>query len=157
MDKQKQDLLQALIEKPSTYEIQVSDNSMLPDNIKKRKTLSFTIKPPTLEILAKCALPALKIPESIRESKELKLDEAIEYRNEMAEVFAILAHGKATDFPSWYVPFVLNNLTPKELYMLFYESVLKLQTDFFLNSFQIANQNNPMMMNQINDSIPTNS
>ncbi|MEE9408271.1 MAG: hypothetical protein V3V28_09370 [Polaribacter sp.] len=157
-DKNKQQLIQALIEKPSKYDIEVLDNSMLPDKLKKRKAISFVIKPPTLEILAKCTLPALKIPESVRESKDLKLDEAIEYRNEMAEVFAILAHGKPSDFPTWYVPFFLNNLTAKELYMLFYESVLKLQTDFFLNSFQIASQNNPMMMmKKVKDLTPTNS
>ena len=92
---------------------------MLPNNIKKRKTLSLTIKPPTLEVLARCALPALKVPESVRESKDLKLDEAIKYRNEMAEVLAIMFHGKATDYPKWYVPFILNNVTSKELYMLF--------------------------------------
>jgi len=157
MDREKQDLLEALVEKPSTYEIKVSDRSMLPSNLKGRKTISFTIKPPTLEVLAKCALPVLNIPESIRESKELKLDGAVAYRNEMAEVLAILAHGKATDPPDWYVPFVLNNLTPKELYMLFYESVLKLQTDFFLNCFQIADRNNPMLMDKVGGSIPTGS
>lgn len=158
MDSQKQHLIEALIEKPSNYNIEILDHSMLPDKLKKRKAISFVIKPPTLEVLAKCTLPALKIPESVRESKDLKLDEAIEYRNEMAEVFAILAHGKATDYPNWYVPFILRNVTPKELYMLFYESVLKLQTDFFLNSFQIASQNNPMMMmKKIKDLTPTNS
>lgn len=145
-NKSKQQLIQALIEKPSNYDIEVIDNSMLPKKLKQRKTISFVIKPPTLEVLAKCSLPALKIPESVRESKDLKLEDAIEYRNEMAEVFAILAHGKPSDYPSWYISFFLNNLTAKELYMLFYESVLKLQTDFFLNSFQIASQNNPMMM-----------
>ena len=157
MDKEKQHLIQALIEKPSKYDIEVLDNSMLPNSLKKRKSISFIVKPPTLEVLAKCTIPALKIPENVRESKDLKIDEAIEYRNEMAEVLAILSHSKNSDYPSWYIPFFLNNLTAKELYMLFYESVLKMQTDFFLNSFQIASQNNPMMMNKkIKDSIPTN-
>ena len=157
MDKKKQDLLQALTEKPSTYEIEVSDGSMLPSNLKRRKTISFTIKPPTLEIMAKCAIPVLKIPQEVRESTDLNLETALQYRKEMAEVLAILAHGKASDYPKWYVPFILNNITPKELFVVFYESSLKMNSGFFLNSFQIVNQNNPMMMNKVKDSIPTNS
>ena len=155
-EKEKQALLQSLIEKPTTYELEVLDNSMLPDDIKDNKTIVFEIKPPTLEVLAKCALPALRIPENIREAEDLKLEEAIKYRNEMAEVLAIVVHGKNTDYPEWMPSFILNNLTGKELYIVFYESILKLQTYFFLNSFQIANQNNPMMMNQKKDSTPTN-
>lgn len=154
-DNEKQALLRSLIENPTTYELQVLDNTMLPEDLKDNKTLVFEIKPPTLEVLAKCALPALKIPEEVRESNDLKWQDAIEYRKEMAEVMAILAHGRKSEHPSWYVPFFLNNLTGKELYILFSESVLKMQTDFFLNSFQIVNQNNPMMMNEINDSTLT--
>lgn len=156
-DKGKEELLRSLIEKPTVYELEVLDNSMLPDTMKQDKTITVTIKPPTLEVLAKCALPSLKIPEAIRESKDLKLEQAIEYRHEIAEVLAILIHGKKEQHPEWMVPFLLNNLTGKELYMLFYESMLKLQTDFFLNSFQIAGQNNPMMMmSRKNGSTPTN-
>jgi hypothetical protein len=158
MNKDKQHLIQALIEKPTTYNIEVVENFMLPEELKNEKEISFTVKPPTLEVLAKCTIPVLKIPESIRESKDLKIEEAIDYRNEMAEVLAILSHSKNSEYPSWYVSFFLNNLTAKELYMLFYESVLKMQTDFFLNSFQIAGQNNPMMMKmKAKDLIPTNS
>ncbi|WP_142783349.1 hypothetical protein [Changchengzhania lutea] len=156
MDKQKQDILKALIEKPTTYTIDVKDASMLPDDLKGKQTLKFTVKPPTLEVLSKCASIVMGIPEDIRESKDLNIDEAVRYRSEMAQVFSILAHGKQDDYPDWYVSFILNNVTAKELYMLFYESVLKLQTDFFLNSFQIASTSNPMMMNPKNDSTPTN-
>ena len=147
MSDSKQKAIEALIEKPSNYKIQVSDNSMLPNKMKKKKMVSFVIKPPSVEVLAKCALPVLKIPENLRQaSKDLKFEEAIKYRNEIADVLSILAHGKDTEPPTWYSPFFLKNLTPKELYLLFYESIMKMQTDFFLNSFQIANQNNPMMM-----------
>jgi len=157
MDKQKQQLIQALIEKPSNYEIEVLDNSMLPEELKEKEIISFEIQPPTLEVLAKCSTPALRIPEEIRNSKDLKLEDALKYRSEMAEVLSILAHGKSTDYPKWYLPFFLNNLTAKELYMIFYESILKMQTDFFLNSFQIASQSNPMMMmEKANDLTPTN-
>lgn len=144
--KQKQ-LLESLIEKPSNYDIDVTDSSMLPDNLKKRQSISFTIKPPSMEVLAKCAIPLLNIPEEVREAKELTLDKALEYRKEMAEVIAIIAHGKNTDVPEWYVGFILNNVSGKELFGLFQDTALKLQSDFFLNSFQIASATNPMMMN----------
>lgn len=146
-DRDKQQLVNAFLEKPSVYTIEVIDNSMLPASLIENLELEFTIKAPSLEVLAKCALPMLKIPESIRESADLKFEDAIQYRSEMAECIAILAHGKDSVIPEWYIPFFLKNLTAKELYMLFYESIMKLQTDFFLNSFQIANQSNPMMMN----------
>lgn len=156
-DKGKEALLKSLIEKPTVYELEILDNSMLPTSMIDDKTIKLTIKPPTLEVLAKCALPSLKIPEEIRQSKEIKLEEAVKYRNEIAEVLAILIHGKKEQHPEWMVPFLLNNLSGKELYMLFYESMLKLQTDFFLSCFQIADQNNPMIMSQKkNDLTPTN-
>ncbi len=142
-----QQLINALIEKPSTYDIDVIDTSMLPQNLKRRKTISFTVKPPTLEVLAKCVVPLFNIPKEIREAEELALDEAIKHRKEMAEVVAILAHGKQTEHPSWYADFILSNITPKELYNLFYEISLKLQSDFFLNSLKIVSQSNPMQMN----------
>ena len=150
MKNEQQKLLESLIEKESKYEIDVIDNSMLPDNLKKRKKLGFTVKPPTMEVLAKCAIPLLTIPEEVREAKNLQLDEPLKYRRQMAEVFSIIAHGKNTDVPSWYVDFVLNNVTGKELFYLFQETALKLQSDFFLNSLQIASQTNPMMMKKRN-------
>lgn len=146
MNNEQQKLLEALVEKQSNYSIDVVDNSMLPESLKKRKSISFTVKPPTMEVLAKCAVPLLRIPEDVRASKNLSLETAIEYRNEMAEVFSIIAHGKNTDIPDWYVDFVLNNVTGKELFYLFQETALKLQSDFFLSSFQIATETNPMMM-----------
>ena len=139
-------LLESLIEKESNYAIDVVDNSMLPSNLKSRKKLAFTVKPPTMEVLSKCAIPLLTIPEEVRNAENLQLDVALEYRRQMAEVFSIIAHGKNTDVPIWYVDFVLNNVTGKELFYLFQETALKLQSDFFLNSLQIASQTNPMMM-----------
>ena len=158
MKDEQQKLLESLIEKESKYEIDVLDNSMLPDNLKKRKKLGFTVKPPTMEVLAKCAIPLLTIPEEVRSTKELKLDVALKYRKQMAEVFSIIAHGKNSDVPDWYVDFILNNVTGKELFFLFQETALKLQSDFFLSSFQIASQTNPMtMMKKTVDSTLTSS
>lgn len=155
-EKEKQALIKSLIEEPSTYEIEVQDNSMLPASLIDEETVTITIKPPTLEVLSKCAQTALSVPENIRTAPNVDIEEALKFKNEMVKVLSIMAHGsKKGDIPEWYEPFFLKNLTGKELYILFYESILKMQTDFFLSSFQIVNQNNPMMMNQKNDSIPT--
>ena len=139
-------VLRALIEKPSKYTIEVSDNSMLPEADKEKKELTFTIKPPTLEVLSKCAVPLLKVPENIRNSSNLKLEDVIPFIKEMTECISVLAHGQSDDYPAWYPEFFSKNLTGKEVYMLFYESSLKTQTDFFLSSFQSAGALNPMMM-----------
>lgn len=145
MEAQKQ-LINALVEKTSKYEIDVIDGSMLPQNLKRRKTITFTIKPPTLETLAKCTVPLYKIPKEVREADEIPLDMAIKYRKEMVELITIFAHAKKTEPPSWYTDFILNNTTPKELYNFFFELSLKLQSDFFLNSLKIVSQSNPMMI-----------
>lgn len=143
----KEKLLNAFIENPSNYTIDVSDNSMLPDKLKGKDELKFTVKPPVLSVLAKCALVLNKIPKEILEpNKEVKLVDAIKYVNEMAQVFSILSWGKTSDYPSWYVPFIVNNVTPKELFQLFEEVAYKTQSSFFLNSTQIAGVANPMMM-----------
>lgn len=149
----KQELIQALIEKPSVYEIDVLDNSMLPDKLKKRTSLSFTVKPPTIEVLANCADIIMQVPQEVREKQDLALDEAAKYVTEMAGVVCVLAHPKGTP-PKWYLPFIKANLTPKELFMLFKEASMKTQADFFLASFQNASLANPMT---INDLTPTNS
>ncbi len=93
------------------------------------------------------------IPQEVLKSANISLKEALKYRQEIAEVVAILAHGKSTDYPKWYVEFFLKNLTGRELYQLFYETSLKTNTGFFLSCFQIASQTNPMMMQ---DLTPTN-
>lgn len=149
MENNKELLLKALTEKPTNYAIEVSDNSMLPEELKTLESITFTVKPPVLSVLAKCALTMERIPETIKASKEtIKLEDAINYIDEMAEVIAILAHGKTSDFPSWYVSFIINNVTPKDLFYLFQEVSLKTQSSFFLNSFQIANVANPLVMIQ---------
>ena len=151
-----QKAVEALIEKPSTYKIDVLDDSMLPQKKKKPrfswfkkkqgiKKVTFTVNPPTMEVLAKCVVPIMEIPEKIREANEVRIEEAVKYSEQMARCFAIMAHGCKTEVPDWHVPFILKNITPRDLYQLFYECSLKLQSDFFLNSLKIANQN-PMMM-----------
>ena len=140
-----QKLIESLIEKPSVYSIDALDRTMLPKKLRGKKQISFTVRPPSLETLAKCVVPIMEIPENVREAKEISIEQAIPFREQMAQCFAIMAHGKQSEVPAWYVPFILNNVTPKELYQLFYECSLKLQSDFFLTSLKIASQN-PMMM-----------
>ncbi len=140
MEDNKQKLVGALIEKPSIYEIEVTDNSMLPKNLKHRKTLTYVIKPQSIEVMALCTDVSYRIPQEIREKKDLKINEVIKYVNEMAEVISIMTF-RTLEYPKWSVPFLLKNITAQEMYAVFYESMLKLQSDFFLQSFQIANQN----------------
>lgn len=148
-----QQLIQALIEKASIYEIDVVDGSMLPKNLNKRKSLKFTVKPPTIEVLAKCADVMMRVPAEVRNKEDLNLADALNHVDEMAEAVAVLTHTKGTP-AKWVTPFIKANLTPKELFMLFKEASMKTQADFFLGSFQTANQANPMM---INDLTPTDS
>lgn len=144
----KEKLLNAFLENPTSYKIAVSDNSMLPENLKNKKEIGFTIKPPVLSVLAKCAKVLQKIPPEITDpNKNVQLADAITYIDEMAECFAIISHGKTTSFPEWYKPFLISNVTPKEMFYLFSEASLKTQSSFFLNSFQVAKVSNPMMMN----------
>lgn len=146
-------LIEAFIEKPTTYEIEVLDNSMLPKGIKEKQSLKFTIKRPTMKVLAATAAPLAKVPKSLREKEELTLEEIVPYLNEIAEVIAILAHGASSrDIPEWYVGFFLANLTDNELFLIFKETSLKTENSFFLSYIQAASQTNPMM---IEDSIPT--
>lgn len=137
-------LIQAIIEQESIYDITVIDNSMLPKKMKSKKLVQFSVKPPSLEVMALCALPLSSIPESVKEVEQVEFKEAAKYVSEMAEVFAILSHGKKKGLPQWYVPFILANVTVKEMFLLFSETALKMQTDFFLSSFPIADQTNPM-------------
>lgn len=142
----KEKLLEAFLENPTHYKINVSDASMLPDKLKEKKEIGFTVKPPVLSVLAKCAIVLQKIPAEIADpAKEVSINEALKYINEMAECFAILAHGKTSNMPEWYIPFLINNVTPKEMYYLFSEAALKSQSGFFLSSIQVANASNPMM------------
>lgn len=143
----KEKLLNAFLETPSHYKISVSDNSMLPEKLKDKKEIGFTVKPPVLSVLALCSAVLQKIPEHIiNPEADVKLSDALEYIEEMAQCFSILAHGKTTEYPDWYVPFLINNVTPKEMYYLFSEAALKSQSSFFLSSIQVASVSNPMMM-----------
>lgn len=149
MDDNKEKLLNAFIENPTTFKVNVSDSSMLPDGMKDKKTVDFVIKPPVLAVLALCATVMAHIPPEVRNpDKQIKLSIAIKYLNQMAESFAIISHGKTTPYPEWYVPFLINNVTPKELFYMFTEAALKTQSSFFLNSIQVADETNPMMMHK---------
>ncbi len=148
-----QKLLESFLKQPTTYTIDVLDNTMLPDGIKDKKQLKFTIKRPTLKVLASTALPLSKIPKEIREKERLTLTEIVPYAYQIAEVVARMAHGaNPKPMPDWYVPFFLANLTDKELYAIFEETAMKADSSFFLSCIHNASQTNPMM---IEDLTPT--
>lgn len=142
-------LLNTFINKATNYKVDVIDNSMLPANLKKEKQISFSISSPSLDILTKCGLILEKIPKEVRTSTDDKqfIHKSLNYTKEMAEIFCLISWGKSKSLPVWYLPFILSNVTAKEMYHLFYEISLKMQPSFFLNSIQIAEMINPMMKN----------
>lgn len=147
LTKAKKDLLNAFQETTSTYHIDVLDNSMLPEALKQKEKISFVVKPPTIRILTKAGLVLADLPEELVFSeKQIDFREAIKYANSMVKIFCIISHGKETNYPDWYESFIMNNVTPKELYLLFQEVVLKAQIGFFLHSFKIQGMMNPMMI-----------
>ena len=156
--KDQQKVLQALVEEPSRYYITVLDGTMLPAGMQKKKEVEFEIKPPTMEVLAQCAIPLQSLPDK---PEKMTFKEAVSYIDQMVRIVCIVCH-RSTKYPSWCEPFIKNNTTPKELHFIFHETYAKMKTDFFLNSFQTASLINPMMMKtkremMISDSILTNS
>lgn len=143
-----QDLIQAFIRKPTTYKISVRNNSMLPKNIKKKKTIDFTIKPPTPYVLGLCADILGDVNDDVF-SKEVDLSVITSYQIEIAKVVAVLSF-EETNFPDWYVDFIRKNTELIELKQMMQEIAVKCNPGFFLNCFQIAKESNPMMMTKMN-------
>jgi hypothetical protein len=149
-------LLQALIEEPTRYTIDVLDGTMLPENIKNKKTLDFVVKPPTLEILSKAAIILQEVPEEILKAESLGLKEVAPYIDLIIKVICTVSYGQKGDYPDWYEPFFKSNITPKEAFGIFQEVSIKMQSDFFLSSFQIATKLNPLMLKNPGDLTHTN-
>jgi hypothetical protein len=149
IEQSKAQILSALIMEESNYEIDVVDNSMLPDHLKKKEVMEFVIKPPVLDTLNRMAKVAMRIPEEHRQIDTAK-EISIQYIEEIVEILAIMVHGNSKKpMPEWYVPFFMKNCNTEDLFKLYQESSMKIRTDFFLPCFQTANVLNPMMM--IND------
>lgn len=164
--KNKQKLIDDFLENPTTYHIDVIDKSMLPNDLKKRKVIDFTVKPPTMFVLTMVADTLLKLPPDILKSETIQVVELLKYSKQMIKIFCRMSHGKTDDYPGWYEDFIDKNCTPKELFLMFQEVTAKTQTGFFLNSFLIAEVSNPMMMTRMEtgkttsdlpDLIPTDS
>lgn len=145
MTKEKQ-LLTALVEKPTTYTIDVIEASMMPN---KDKKVVFTIKPPTLQTLSYCAMHLQDLPDHLKDMQEVTLKDALPHIDTMIKVICVLASSKE-EYPKWWEDFFKLNCTPKDVFQIFHEASLKMQTDFFLTSFQIASLTNPMMMRKPN-------
>lgn len=157
MEKEKIKLLSALIEKPSTYKIKVEDSSMMPREFKDKEVFELKVKPPSLHTLSRHALHLVNIPEAIRNTDDktpITIEDAVKCIDDLVGCIFVLSHLRDTD---WGFEFIKKNIQPIEAYYLFVETKLKTQTDFFLSSFQSALGNNPMMMNEVQDSTPINS
>lgn len=172
MTKEKQ-LLTALVEKPTTYTIDIENDSMLPelvkaDAIKKaddynkgrkkeeqiKPLFIITINSPTLHTLSHCAIHLQDLPEHLKDMQTVTLNDALPHIDTMVKVICVLASSK-DDYPEWWEDFFKLNCTPKDIFQIFHEASLKMQTDFFLTSFQIASLTNPMMMRKPKGLIPS--
>lgn len=138
--------LDALRNKPTTYYVTVIAPDPLPEKLKGREEIAFTVKPPTFATLTEIALVVERLPEDLFEGQAMSA-KALKHLDSIIEMIAILAWGNSRKpVPSWYVPFLKENLTIEESLMIWHESAAKLQTDFFLPFFQIAKAMNPMTM-----------
>lgn len=145
---EQQKLLQALMEKPTRYTIDVLDDSMLPEKMKDRKEIDFVFKPPTMDTLLRAADQMQFIPTEILEYKGMpSLKDVAPHAHVLVRTLCILSWAKKTPYPDWYEPFLLANATAVDIYKMFVESTMKMRTDFFLSSFLLANQN-PMMLHK---------
>lgn len=138
-------VLEAFLQKPQKYRIEVKDKSTLPPELKDRKEIYFPVKSPSLHILSECGLVLERIPKELRDkiAKGESPPESLNYIKNITEIFCLMSWGKAKKLPKWYVPFVLANVTPEEMYKLYYEMSLKMQPGFFLSCIQVAEMINP--------------
>lgn len=148
MDKKKEELINAFVSNPTTYTIGVRINDMLPDKLKSKKEIAFTIKPPTMHVLSLCAALLSDIPEEIYKSDEIELSVAMEYQENISKVISILSW-EGSDYPDWYTDFIIKNVPSINLLQIMQETALKCNPGFFLNSIQIAKASNPMMLNDL--------
>lgn len=144
LSKEKLEMLEAFQQSETTYHIDVLDNSMLPEKLKERKKIDFIVNPPVITTLARAAQVMETIPQTVLSEEEIDFNKAYKYAKEMVQVFCIISWAKNTDYPEWYEPFIMQNVTPRELYLMFQEVVLKSQIGFFLNSFHLNKIGNPM-------------
>jgi hypothetical protein len=147
--KSKKQVLNALISRPSKYHVKVVNNTELPEALKDKEEITFEVKPPVLSTLERIGVIALGIPDEVfsEDSKNVKY---LRYLKEMCEMIAIFSHGYSKkEMPLWYVPFLLDNLTPEEMAFMLHESMAKCKTDFFLPCIQIVKHLNPMMMMKV--------
>lgn len=142
----KNKLLNSLANKPTTYKIDVLDNSMLPEELKGEKVISMTIKPPTLSIMTAAALETNQIPEEVLKMEVYSLKKSLPYLDNVLRILCIMSC-ENQDYPVWLIEFLKKNTTPEDVFKMLQECHIKMKSDFFLNSFHIVNTN-PMMMNK---------
>lgn len=135
--------LRALIEAPYSFKIKVEDHHHLPLELKQEKALSFTLRSPTLGVLAKVALLLSGIPKedlTLLEGSDLpkRFSLMAKHSDTLMDMLCALLWGKPSDPPVWWKDFFRANLTKKELTELFFEAMERVDTSFFLPSFQMA-------------------
>ena len=148
----RQKLINAFIENPTTYSIPVRNNEMLPENMKELEVVKFTIKPPSTYVLALCASMMMEVPEEIIKMETSDLKHALEYQDTIAKVISILSFETAA-YPDWCIEFITKNVAIVDLMKIMNETALKCNPSFFLSCFQTAEASNPMTLR---DLTPTN-
>lgn len=139
-------LINAFVQKPTTYSIEVRNNEMLPEELKEKKEIDFIIKPPSTYVLGLCATLMFEVPEEIIKMQDVDLKDALKYQETIAQIITVLSYEKM-DYPDWCIDFILKNVAIVDLMKIMNETALKCNPSFFLSCFQIAEATNPMMLN----------
>lgn len=141
---QKQRLIRAFLQDPTTYTITVKDPTSLPKKLAGKKEVQLTIYPPVINTLQKCSKLTLQLPKEVLEDPNDQL--LINHIETIAKTVAIMVHGtEQGEPPEWIATFLLENTTAMELLNIFKELQFKTGTGFFLTCFQILTIN-PMLM-----------
>ena|SRR5690554_2485949 len=148
MDNKKQQVIDSFVRNPTTYTIQVRDSGMLPKELKSKKELSFTVRPPTVHVLGLTASALFDVPgELLTEGNEMSLEDALKYQDQIVRVLCVYFH-EGNDFPEWWPEFIMKNVSTVDLLKIMQETAVKCSPGFFLSCFQVAAQSNPMMMTE---------
>lgn len=137
-----QQFIEAVLDAPYLFKIQVEDNEALPEELSKKEALHLELKSPTMGVLFQVSKVFLQLPKEDLKvldgaedfSERLQLIER--HMDTLLEVMALLLHGKESAPPAWYVLFLRNNLTKKEVLEILTESLARLDTSFFLTSLK---------------------
>lgn len=147
-------LAETLLRKPEYLKLELRDKSMLPKSMQDKDVIDIKITPPSLYTLTKCIEPLSEIPNDIVKAEPHKIDmkRVLSHADKISDICAVIINDG--DPPTWYSEMLMKNLAPEELYTIMLNCVVKMQTDFFLSSIQLA-LSNPLVKKNTNPPTPT--